>query len=165
MRVALILAVSENGVIGKGGTLPWRIPEDMRWFKQTTLGKPCIMGRKTWESFPKRPLPGRPNIVITRERSFAAEGATVVHSFDDAVRAAERLKGDADEIMVLGGAEIYREALPRADRIYLTRVHAHVDGDTYLPELDSAVWREVSAEPAREPAVHSATFVILDRQR
>jgi dihydrofolate reductase len=165
MRMALIVAVSENGVIGRGGTLPWRIPEDMRWFKEKTLGKPCIMGRKTWESFPKRPLPGRPNIVITRDRSFAADGATVVHSFDEAVRAAERVKGDGQEIMVLGGAEIYRDALPRADRIYLTRVHTTVDGDTYLPNLDPAMWHEVSAVPARDAAPHRATFTILDRLR
>jgi dihydrofolate reductase len=164
MRLALIVAASENGVIGTGGTLPWRIPEDMRGFKEKTLGKPCIMGRKTWESFPKRPLPGRPNIVITRDRHFTAEGATVVHSFDEALRAAERLKGDAEEIMVLGGAEIYAMALPRADRIYLTRVHATVEGDTRLPELDTQAWREVSAQPAREPAQYRATFIVLDRQ-
>src|SRR5262245_15663338 len=101
MRLALIVAVSENGVIGKGGTLPWRIPEDMRWFKEKTIGKPCIIGRKTWESFPKRPLPNRPNIIITRDLNFTADGATVVHSLDDAIKAAERVNGAGDEIMVL----------------------------------------------------------------
>jgi dihydrofolate reductase len=165
MRLALIVAASEDGVIGKDGRLPWRISEDMRWFKDKTLGKPCIMGRKTWESFPKRPLPGRPNIVITRDRNFAAEGATVVHSFDEAIAAAERLKGSAEEIMVLGGAEIYAMALPRAHRIYLTRVHANVEGDTHLPELDPGQWRELSAQPAREPAIHRVTFVVFERKQ
>jgi dihydrofolate reductase len=164
MRLALIVATSENGVIGKGGLLPWRIPEDMRWFKEKTRGKPCIMGRKTWESFPKKPLPGRPNIIVTRDREFAAEGATVVHSFNDAVKTAERLCPEAEEIMVLGGAEIYAIALRQAHRIYLTRIHAAVDGDTYFPALDPAEWREVSLQFAREPAQYGASFVVLERR-
>ena len=164
MKIALIVAAAENGVIGRGGQLPWRIPEDMRWFKEKTLGKPCIMGRKTWDSFPKRPLPGRANIVITRDADFSAEGATVAHSFDEALEAAKRLQPDAEEVMVLGGAEIYAVALPRADRIYLTRVHAAVDGDVRLPELDSATWREVSLQFAREPAQYRASFIVLERR-
>ena len=164
MRIALIVAVSRNGIIGQGGALPWRIPEDMRRFKSLTVGKPCIMGRKTWESFPKRPLPDRPNIVVTRDPTYRAAGGTIVHSFDEGVEAAKRMMPDAEEIMVLGGAEIYAQALSRAQRIYLTRVDASVDGDVRWPELDPTEWFEVSSQSASEPAQYPATFVVLDRR-
>lgn len=161
--VALIVAVAENGVIGRDGKLPWRIPEDMKWFKARTAGKPLVMGRKTWESFPKRPLPGRTNIVITRDRGYRAEGAVVVATFEAAldVAAGER----PDEIMVLGGAEIYRLALPQTGRIYLTRVHAAVEGDTHFPPLDPAAWREtvVAHHPSSETTPFGYSFLILDR--
>jgi dihydrofolate reductase len=162
--IALIVAVAENGVIGRDGTLPWRIPEDMRWFKVRTEGKPCIMGRKTWESLPKRPLPGRTNIVVTRSANYRAEGAVVVPSLDAAIDVAA---GEApEEIMIIGGSELYRTALPRADRIYLTRVHGHVAGDTHFPELDPAAWREtlVATHPSSAERPIGYSFVFLDKK-
>jgi dihydrofolate reductase len=163
-RIALIVAVAENGVIGRDGKLPWRIAEDMKWFKETTMGKPCIMGRKTWESFPKRPLPGRTNIVVTRDTSYVAEGGVVAHSLDEALAAAGREA--AGETMVIGGADLYRAALPRAQRIYLTSVHGAFEGDTIFPEIDRDDWIETvlaanSASPER-PIGYS--FIVLDRK-
>lgn len=163
-RIALIVAVAENGVIGREGRLPWRIAEDMKWFKETTMGKPCIMGRKTWESFPKRPLPGRTNIVVTRDPAYEAQGGVVVHSLDEAVAAA--MREAAGEIMVIGGADLYRAALPRAERVYLTSVHGAFDGDTHFPELDMGEWIETvlatnSASPERSIGY---SFIVLDRK-
>ena len=143
-HISLILAMSSNGVIGADGALPWRIAEDMRRFKALTMGKPCIMGRKTWDSLPKKPLPGRINIVVTRDAHFAADGAVVVHSVDDALALAAAEK--PDEIMVIGGAEIYKAALPRATRIHLTEVEGDFEGDARMPPFDPAVWKEVSRE-------------------
>ena len=161
--VALIVAVAENGVIGRDGALPWRIPEDMKWFKARTAGRPLVMGRKTWESFPKRPLPGRTNIVVTRQRAFRAEGAVVVDSLEAAIDVA---LGEApEEIMIIGGAEIYRAALSLAGRIYLTSVHGDIAGDTYFPEIDRSQWAETIAgvypSSAERPVGYS--FIILDR--
>lgn len=160
-RVALVLAMADNGVIGDKGGIPWRIPDDMRRFKQLTMGKPIVMGRKTWESLPKKPLPGRTNIVITRDRSFSPTGATVAHSLDEAVTIAAR---EDKEIMIVGGAEIYRVALLRADRIYLTEVHADMPGDTKMPTFDSSHWRETSRERhgTEEGTPHS--YVTLERR-
>lgn len=159
MIVSLVLAMAENGVIGKNGALPWQIPEDMRHFKALTMGKPCIMGRKTWDSLPKKPLPGRANIVVTRDRDFRGEGAIVAHSFDDALARAD----NAEEIAIIGGAEIYAAALSRATRIYLTEVHAAFDGDASMPPFDRAIWRETSRENhAGDP---SYSFVTLERSR
>jgi len=141
-QISLILAMASNGVIGARGALPWRIPEDMRRFKTLTMGKPCIMGRKTWDSLPKKPLPGRANIVVTRDKNFAADGAVIVHSLDDALAAA----GIAPEIMVIGGAEIYKAVLPRATRIYLTEVEGEFAGDARMEPFDSRIWKEVSRE-------------------
>lgn len=143
-RIALILAMAENGTIGAPGGIPWHIPEDMRRFRGLTLGKPCIMGRKTWASLPKKPLPGRTNIVVTRDRSFAAAGAVTVHSFVEALARAER-EAQA-EIMVVGGAEIYLAALPHADKIYLTEVHACFAGDVQLSRFSRDIWRETARE-------------------
>jgi dihydrofolate reductase len=157
MIVSLVLAMAENGVIGNNGALPWRIPEDMRHFKALTMGKPCIMGRKTWNSLPKKPLPGRANIVVTRDRNFCGPGAIVAHSLDDALVHAE----NAEEIAIIGGAEIYAAALPRATRIYLTEVHAAFDGDATMPPFDRTMWRETSRENhAGDP---SYSFVTLER--
>jgi len=159
MIVSLVLAMAENGVIGKNGALPWRIPEDMRHFKALTIGKPCIMGRKTWDSLPKKPLPGRANIVVTRDRNFHAESAIVAHSFDDALARAD----NAEEIAIIGGAEIYAAALPRANRIYLTEVHAAFDGDAFMPPFDPTIWHETARENhAGDP---SYSFVTLARSR
>jgi dihydrofolate reductase len=162
-RIALILARAGNGVIGWRGGLPWRLPEDLRRFKALTLGKPCIMGRKTWESLPKKPLPGRSNIVVTRDGAFCAGGATVAHALDDAIALAER--ENPEEIMIIGGAEIFHEALPRADRIYLTEVHGAFEGDVVMPPFDTAEWMEVAREnrPATEANGPSYAFVTLER--
>ena len=162
--IALIVAVAENGVIGRDGKLPWRIPEDMKWFRERTAGRPLIMGRKTWESFPKRPLPGRTNIVVTRDASYQAEGAVVVTSLPAALDVAY---GEApEEIMVIGGAEIYKAALPHTRRIYLTSVHGEIEGDTLFPPIDRADWHETIAgvypSSAERPIGYS--FVILDKR-
>ncbi len=159
--VSLIVARAENGVIGADGKLPWRIPSDMKWFKAQTLGKPVIMGRKTWESLPKRPLPERRNIVVSRNTAFRAEGAEMAASLG----AALHLCAGAEEVMVIGGAEIYALALPLASRIYLTRVHASPEGDAHLPEFSSAQWRAISCERhAAEGGAPAFDFVILERK-
>ena len=162
--IALIVAVAENGVIGRDGKLPWRIPEDMKWFKARTEGRPLIMGRKTWESFPKRPLPGRTNIVITRDASYKAEGGVVVTSLAAALDVA--YGEEPEEIMVIGGAEIYRAALPLARRIYLTSVHGEIAGDTHFPVLDRADWNEtiVGVYPSSETRPIGYSFIILDKK-
>jgi dihydrofolate reductase len=142
--ITLVLARAENGVIGNAGGIPWRIPDDMKRFKSLTLGKPIVMGRKTWESFPKRPLPGRTNIVITRDRAYSAPGAEVVHSLEEAlVRAAQEAP---NAIMIVGGAEIYREVLPRATRIELTEVHHDFPGDAVMPAFSTEDWHEIARE-------------------
>jgi dihydrofolate reductase len=166
MELAIIVAAAENGVIGKNNALPWRIPADMRYFKRTTMGKPIVMGRKTFESIGK-PLPGRTNIVITRNPAFVAEGVKVVSSLDEALKLAEDIAvaDGAEELVVIGGAEIYRSAMPRADRLYLTEVHASVEGDALLPEIDWSHWREVGRErhQAESPGDHDFSFVRYER--
>lgn len=162
MRISLIVAMADNHVIGKDGAIPWRISADMKYFKQTTMGKPVIMGRKTFESMGK-PLPDRRNIVVTRNGNFTADEAEIAPDLDAALALA-KLSGAA-EAMVIGGAEIYALALPRADRIYLTEVHGAVEGDTLFPSFDRAAWREVSRDfLARGAAAsHDCSFVILER--
>jgi len=164
-RIAFVVAVSRNGVIGRDGGLPWRISADLQRFKQITMGKPVIMGRKTWESLPKRPLPGRTNIVITRQGDYHARGARVAADVDAAVKIAseERPK----EIAVIGGGEIFRMLLPLAGRIYLSEVDLDVEGDTFFPKLDPARWREVSREAYEKGPSDTASFIlrVLDRNR
>ncbi len=166
MTLCLVVAAAENGVIGRNNQLPWYLPEDLKHFKRVTLGKPVIMGRKTWESI-GRPLPGRTNIVITRQPDYLAEGARVVDSLEAALELAEgvALIDGADEVMVIGGADIYRLALPRADRVYLTEVHAEVEGDAFFPDWDRSHWREVSRErqPARDESEYAYSFVTYER--
>lgn len=164
MRLSLIAAISENRVIARGGEIPWRIPADMKYFKATTMGKPIIMGRKTFDTLGK-PLPGRFNIVMSNDKSFQAQGAEVVLDFPTALERADRC--ESDEIMVIGGGEIYELALPLADRIYLTEVHAKVEGDTYFPDLSTNDWREVSRDflKKRNDATYDCSFVILERRR
>jgi dihydrofolate reductase len=159
--ISLVVAVAENGLIGRDGGLPWRIPGDLRHFKAVTMGKPIVMGRKTWESL-GRPLPGRRNIVITRNADYRAEGAAVAHDLNAAIAVA----GDAPEICVIGGAEIYAQALPRAHRLYLTEVHGAPAGDTFFPAFDRGAWREVSREAikADEKASHDASIVVLEKK-
>ena len=142
--ISIIVAASTNNVIGNQGDLPWRLPDDLKRFKAVTMGKPIVMGRKTWESI-GWPLPGRQNIVITRQHDFAANGCDVVSSVDEAITAA----GDVDEIMVIGGSQIYELVLPVADRLYLTRVHTELDGDAFFPEIDASTWSKTSDESHR----------------
>ena len=159
--ISLIVAASTNNVIGANGDLPWRLSDDLKRFKATTMGKPIIMGRLTWESI-GRPLPGRQNIVITRQPGYSAEGCDVVASVDEALEAA----GAVPEVMVIGGGDIYRQLLPRASRIYLTRVDAEIDGDTFFPELDESNWEIVASEAheADEKNAHAFTFMMLQRR-
>ena len=160
MRVSLIAAVAENGVIGRNNTLPWRLPADLRHFRRLTLGHPVLLGRRNYESI-GRPLPQRTNIVLTRRAGFEAPGCIVVHSLPDALAAA----GDAAETFVAGGAEIYAQAYGRAERFYLTRVHAEVPGDTRFPEVDWSQWREVARERHEPDAEHAYpySFITLER--
>ncbi len=153
MKISLIVAASANGVIGAGGELPWHLPDDFRFFKEVTMGKPIVMGRRTWESI-GRPLPGRQNIVITRQSGFEAPGASVVDSPEAAVEAA----GEAEEVMIIGGGEIYRRFLPLADRVYLTRVDADIDGDTFFPDLEEGEWTVESREPHDADERHAYAF-------
>jgi dihydrofolate reductase len=146
MELVLVVARARNGVIGRDGTLPWQLPADLKRFKRMTVGKPVIMGRKTFESIGK-PLPGRQNIVLSRDPAWRAEGVSVVANLAEAVAAAGLdPRARADGIMVIGGAQIYAEALPSATRIELTEVDAEPDGDTILPAFDPARWREVARE-------------------
>ncbi|MES3007902.1 MAG: type 3 dihydrofolate reductase [Pseudomonadota bacterium] len=167
MKLALIWAMSRNRVIGRNNALPWHLSEDLRYFKRVTLGKPIIMGRKTWESI-GRPLPGRTNIVITRDQSFQAAGVRVVHSLDAALSLAEHIGviEGADEVVVIGGAEIYALALPKAQRLYLTEVHAEVDGDARFPEFDLSQWQELAREDfsAEGPNPYPYSFIVLERR-
>ena len=160
--VSIIVATDERGAIGRDGGLPWRLPDDLKRFKALTMGKPVVMGRKTWDSI-GRPLPGRHNIVVTRQGGFEVAGATVVNSIEDAFAAA----GDVPEICIIGGAEIYRLALARTDLIHLTRVHATVPADTYFPELAPADWDETVCEehPADERHAFAYQCVELRRKR
>lgn len=139
MLLSIIVAASTNNVIGANNGLPWNLPVDMRFFKNTTWGLPVIMGRKTFESMDNIALPGRTNIVITRQEDWTAEGAVVVSNFKDAVFVAK--EADTREVFVIGGGEIFKETIKKADRIYLTRVHTIVDGDVFFPELDEKKWK------------------------
>ncbi len=158
--ISLIVAASTNNVIGNDGELPWRLSDDLKRFKAVTMGKPIVMGRKTFESI-GRPLPGRQNIVITRQDNFEADGCDVVQSTAEAVEVAV----GAEEIMVIGGSEIYAAFLPIADRIYLTRVHTEVEGDAFFPSLDETFWRHSASESfgANESNDYSCTVTTLER--
>jgi dihydrofolate reductase len=158
--ISLIVAMANNGVIGRDNRLPWRLPADLAHFKRVTMGKPMIMGRKTWESLPGL-LPGRRHIVVTRDQAYQAEGCTLVHSLDQALAAA----GEVPEVMIVGGGTIYKESLPRADRLYLTQVDLEAEGDAHFPKIDFSQWRERKREthPADENNPHSCTFLELER--
>lgn len=163
-HIAFVVAVARNGVIGRDGGLPWRVSSDLKRFKQITMGKPVIMGRKTWESLPKRPLPGRPNIVITRHRGYVADGAIVVASADEAIARARDAR--PEEICVIGGSDIFNLFLPMADRLYLTEVDLVPEGDVFFPPLDAAQWQETSREVHERAEGDDAGFVlrVLDRK-
>jgi dihydrofolate reductase len=161
-RVSLIVAVSRNGVIGNKGKLPWHIPADHKLFKTLTMGKPVIMGRKTWDSLGHNPLPGRTNIVVTRDRSLRAEGAHVVHSYSDAL--AKARAENPQEIMVLGGEAIFAEALKTADRVYLTAIEGEFEGDARMPLIDRRVFHETAYDGPHETAEGLGySFLTLDR--
>jgi dihydrofolate reductase len=159
--ISLIVAMAQNGVIGRDNSLPWRLPADLKRFRAFTLGKPILMGRKTFESL-GRPLPGRTNLVLTRDRNWFADGVIVVHSIEAALMQA----ASSDELVVVGGAEIYRLVLPVARRIYLTHVHADVPGDITFPEFDPTQWADVewTSQPADESHAYPLTFVTLERR-
>lgn len=143
MRISIIVAASDNNVIGINNMLPWRLPTDLKYFKATTLGKPIVMGRKTFDSLGK-PLPGRPNIVITRQTDFAPEGAYVVRSIEEGIEKARSFGGD--ELFITGGSQIFEQAWALVDRIYLTRVYAVVHGDAFFPHIDGGEFELVSDE-------------------
>ena len=147
MRVSIIVAVAENGVIGRDNDLPWRLSGDLKRFKAVTMGKPIVMGRKTFDSI-GRPLPGRANIVLTRDTNYSAEGIEVTNSLSEAISIAQSAatKSDVEEIMVIGGAKIYEAVLAEADRLYVTEVHTDVEGDVRFPNIDKRVWKEMSRE-------------------
>lgn len=161
-QLCLVVAMAENGIIGKDGDLPWHLPDDLKHFKAVTLGKPVIMGRKTWNEIGK-PLPGRRNIVITRQHDYVAPGAQVVDSLDAALAAA----GEEPEVMVIGGAEIYRLALPRADVFHRTLVCGEPEGDTRFPDVDWDQWQLVEDEehPADERHAYPMRFQRYERRR
>jgi dihydrofolate reductase len=166
-RIAFVVAVAENGVIGRDGKLPWRLPTDLKRFRKLTLGKPVIMGRKTYESIGK-PLDGRDNVVVTRQRDFAAAGVHVATSVEAAIDLGRELaeKRGADEVMIIGGEGIFRSALADADRIYLTLVHGTPAGDTRFAIPDAPAWRETAREPMPQGSgdEYPADFIVLERQ-
>ncbi|MER8827070.1 dihydrofolate reductase [Mesorhizobium sp. M0938] len=168
MDVAIYVAIAENGVIGRDGGLPWRLSSDLKRFKADTMGKPIVMGRKTYEGI-GRPLPGRLNIVVTRDEAWRAEGVEVVHSLDDAISLAKvrgRCMAGADEICVIGGGEIYAQALPLADRLHVTHILAEVDGDAHFPPIDPDSWRIVRSQdvPAGEKDSHATRYSVYERR-
>lgn len=160
MRVSIIVAMARNRVIGRDNAMPWHLPAELKYFKRVTMGKPIIMGRKTYGSI-GRPLPGRHNIVVTRDRGYALAGVTVVHGLQEALAAA----GEVDEAVIIGGAELYRQALPVADRLYLTEIEAETEGDTWFPEIRQGDWREVSRERRSKDQNNpfDLTWIVLDR--
>lgn len=165
MTISLIAALTENRVIGKNNDLPWHLPDDMKYFMQTTKGHPVIMGRKNYDSIPEkfRPLPNRTNIVVTRQRDFVAAGCIVVHSLEEALDEATNIV--TDEIFIIGGAEIYRQGMPKVNKLYLTEILATLDGDTYFPEFDTHAWKEVSRlhHPADDRHRYPFDFVVYEK--
>ena len=167
MNLAIIVAQAKNRVIGVKNKLPWRLPEDLRYFKQVTMAKPIIMGRKTFESI-GRPLPGRTNIVISRNPDYAPANVKVVPSLDAAIELAESicLIDGADEVMVIGGAQIYEQALEKADRLYLTEVDTEIEGDAWFPDFDRDSWNEVGRQDFSSGGCnpYDYSFIVLDKK-
>ena len=158
--------MDRNRVIGRDGDLPWRLPSDLKHFKRVTLGKPCLMGRKTWESLPF-PLPGRPNLVLTRNAAYQAKGADVFTDMHAMIGKGYELAGasGADEVMLIGGAQLYASLLPKCDRLYVTRVATEVEGDAVFPEIRPSIWRQISDEgPIQDPKDEFAFYItVFDR--
>ena len=167
-QLVLVVARARNGVIGRDGDLPWRLRSDLKRFKALTLGKPCIMGRRTWDSLPLKPLPGRLNLVLSRDESFEARGAVVCTTLDEAVEIARETAEEdgVGEVCVIGGAGLFAATLPRAKRLYLTEVEAEPEGDVLFPPFDETAWTEVSCEavPAGEKDDHAFAFRVLERR-
>ncbi len=161
-HITLVLAMADNGTIGDANAIPWRLPEDMRRFKALTLGKPVVMGRKTWESLPKKPLPRRTNIVVTRDAAYRAQDAVIATTIEAAIARAK--EESPEDIMVIGGAEIYRAALPLATHIELTEIHGDIEGDTKFP-FDRTQWCETAREDHQTDAGLAYSFVTLQRTK
>ena len=159
--ISIIAAMAKNRVIGINNSLPWKLPSDMKWFRQQTMAKPIVMGRKTFESFGAKPLPGRTNIIITRDSGYQATDCLVVNSIEQALHEV----ADADEVMIIGGASFYEQMLPYADRMYLTFVDASIDGDAWFPAYDEEEWQEVERihADADEKNTYAHDFVIFER--
>ena len=164
MKISLIVAVSRNGAIGLNNQLPWYLPEDLKYFKSVTMGKPLIMGRKTFDSI-GRPLPGRANIVLTRDPQWTSDGVKVVQSVEQALVAGEIAceTADVDEIMVIGGEQIYRMTIDLADRIYLTQVDTDAEGDAFFPDIDLNNWSQTRVKLPEIIDKHPYRFLVLDR--
>jgi len=160
MKLAIIVATDKQGLIGRDNDLPWKISADLQYFRRVTMGKPLVMGRNTHESI-GRPLPGRKNIIVTSDKTYYVEGCTVVNSLDGAIEAC----GEAEEVMVMGGASLYKQLLPQAERLYLTQVNAELEGDTWFPDWDKNQWQEISREDhlADEKNQYPYSFVVYDR--
>jgi dihydrofolate reductase len=167
MEIVLIAAVAENGVIGADNAIPWRLRSDMQRLKAMTMGRPIVMGRKTFDSFPRRPLPGRTNIVVTRDAAYRASGAVVTTSFDNAraIARGDALRRNVQEIAIIGGAEIYAEFMATADRLEITEVHVRPEGDTHFPPIDPALWQEIAREDHAAGANDSAEFSYVTYRR
>lgn len=164
-KLMIVVAMAENRVIGRDGGLPWHLPEDLKRFKAVTMGKPLVMGRRTWQSLPRKPLPGRPNLVVTRQEGFEAEGALVFADLHAALAEADRLAMEmgVDEVCLIGGGSLYEQAFDKVDRIDLTEVRLSPDGDTLFPALEPSAWREVSRVPTTATDGTHFEHVILDR--
>ncbi len=169
--ISLVVAVARNGAIGIKSGLPWRLPGDLAFFKRVTMGKPILMGRKTWESLPRKPLPGRPNLIVTREAGYQAEGAEVFSDLESALARGQDLAraSGANDIAVIGGADIYRQTLPIATHLYLTEVQAEPEADTFFPDFDRSAWHEEWREAGPPPADTNVAapdydFVLLIRR-
>jgi len=158
--ISIIAAASTNNAIGVQGRLPWKLSDDLKRFKKLTMGKPIIMGRSTWESI-DQPLSGRQNIILTRQADFVAHGCDVVASVEDALEIA----GDSEEIMIIGGGQIYELFLPMASRLHITRVHAEIDGDVFFPEIDVRVWQLVSSEEHEADVLNQFPFAFMSYER
>lgn len=168
MKISLIAAMAEDRLIGVSNSLPWKLPADMQWFRKHTLGKPIIMGRKTFESFGGRTLPDRTNIVITRDKNYSVDGdVVIVHDIDAALEAAAQSGNEVEEVMIIGGASFYEQMLERADRFYVTQVHGHFEGDAWFPEYKQLNWQEMSREThqADEKNDYACTFLMLEKYR
>jgi dihydrofolate reductase len=162
MTLSLIWAMADNRVIGIENRLPWKLPADMKWFRQNTMGKPIIMGRLTFESFGAKPLPGRRNIIVSRNPDYTAEGIETFTSLEDAIAATAH----AEETMLIGGMSLYTQALPLADRLYMTLVHANVEGDAWFPEFDLQQWQQTQRSdfPTDEKNLYPYSFITLDKK-